>query len=531
MGLTIPQLLTGCALEQGISSAGNLSEVDVIPARWVTHDGHLPHSYSASENAYVFPAGKRDGCPVNYHHDDLLEDRNALPCELEFAFDCVGWFGSRCRSKIVVKRKKDPKGVYFEVDNDSLNAIRSLRWSDFQALQCDFNRWLLDAGKPRSLGDAFKPGRKWFTPKYEEAITAFWGKCLAMSALAETLPPSKRWPPNRTRIRDNKPQDFGPYMGAVPLEPGMRLVIHWGGTAAYPLGKKYISRQTITGESRVDVVYRNRGVALNTLRHVPREPWRLDSVRPHEVRDVDDYLPFGKSEEEMGYAGIVAVYNELDLLHTDVLSRRPPTADSAPPRYLTLLVPVEYIKSDLARKSAGRTSNSSANTIEAIDETAPANPPMHTMARRYIIWASDARFEPLKSAPTLDDSSHPSAVINDASKWPFTPLIFGNQTSVSIDLPCRLNNGPTAYVPMGTSWRDVVDVHARRVFAHADPHSTAPVLMVVRSSQIDFADITGSSDERSYRTLKIRCFGDAGNYLHRLEVRAGDTAVSMGGSQ
>lgn len=511
---------------------------DVVPDRWMTYSGALPDQPIAADDAYVFPSSMPAAPKIEKRASAVLTDGNGMSGKARCFRICKPC--DQCRSScpvIVVQRDEhDATTVTLTAEADALEYIVELRWAEFRCLQQRFNRWLLRQAAPGWPCDALTEPEDWVTERYPIELRDFWTCCLAGARFSDFIVPearvNTRYPPRPGH--DSGPvgePDLGRLMGAIPLEPGMRLAIRWGGTAVYLLGssKDRIARQTTTGLTYVDVVRRGDGVKLATLRHGlgGQSAWAMDSVAPPNdllADGVNSWLPFGETQAPWGKGRIVPVFHDNDLYNIDALrSLTSPEGDlsttTAPE--IALLVPHRYVKADLARERTLATTGSSAATTDAVTDESEAGPErlLATLSRRYIIWGTDTYFRWPDDGPKLPESTPDAAAIVDG--WKYAPLVFGNQTSVGVEIPFRLDGGTATYVALGTTWFDVLDTHARELVVD-DPKSFDPQVWLVTNRTSRSTHKPGGTARREDATQELRFYGNPAGLLKQLEVRPAD---------
>jgi hypothetical protein len=390
----------------------------------------------------------------------------------------------------------------FDVKPDPIESLQSWSWDEFRNVQWKFKQGLFG----RTTNSA-RPSASSFEYEFDKerlnvALRGFWLQCLTYSE-ARIAMRLARWAPDLKRKRsdsvrtDSVPFDYGPTMGAIPLQHGMRLRIYWGGTAVYDYGgpANQIVRQTITGTTDLDVVCRNGSTVLSLPPFADFLPpgesgqWAIASIAPLSAIGTNNYLPFGKATDLKGRR-LVPVYTYLDFLHLDALQvviPDRPQASAAPvnppppiatkpavtnpidlahnpavdsrtlPAHLTLLVPSSYTKSDLGRTPGDPykpTTPETSDARESIDPGIVANEALASLSRRYILWGSKSPFtDPETNAPYLVGPT------ND--NWAYAPLAFGNQTAIAVQLPVNIGEAPATYYRLGSTWRDVLESEYR----------------------------------------------------------------------
>jgi hypothetical protein len=105
------------------------------------------------------------------------------------------------------------------------------------------------------------------------------------------------------------------------------------------------------------------------------------------------------------------------------------------------------------------------------------------------------------------------------SKWPYAPLMFGNQTAIEVQVPVSLNGGPALYFPLGLTWGDLIDANARWLKASDDRSARAPCLKIVRPPSTGLGG--GNNGEYRFHSLP-------GKSLRQIEVAPGDAIFYRG---
>ena len=438
-------------------------------------------------------------------HDLLCESGVIADGGVDFCVVCREAYDSKCAVRghafiHVEASAKHSKDVKFAADAAAVGQIRKLCWHQFRALRDRFQQWLVKQPANRSgCRDArcrtFNPSR------YDEAICGFWQEALSTARLERQTDPIRRWAPSRSRVSTSN--DLGMQMGAVPLMPGMRLIIAWGGTAIYPLDDDVRSRQTVTGISQVDVVRRDGGVRLalppfvggerdgvdvtrSSAGAFSEQPWFLDSEVPFAGNiEESNRLPFGDSQSLAKY--FVPVHNELDFRHIDVLRLVstqgviPETSRKVAP-HITLLVPIEFIKADFPRRAGRPYASPTYTTHSTLTHNGEDAPISMRLARCYMLWGTQQPFTSPEDRTT--GFGPPNLPGKNRSRfspeWAYSAVVLPNQSSVSIRIPVSINGNPL-FVPLGYTWGDVIEQYLPLVLPKRSAYSSAPVLRIVRT--------------------------------------------------
>ncbi|MDB6131797.1 MAG: hypothetical protein JWM59_40 [Verrucomicrobiales bacterium] len=222
----------------------------------------------------------------------------------------------------------------------TVREIRKLSWNEFRSLQHKFGCWLVRQNQPKYLLNCLNKPIAGFADLFEEKLRNFWRKVvytarfddffswqepLPLDALKPSTAPYIRYFPQQfIRVADSARTLAGEKLGVVPLRLGMRLAIHWGGTAVYGFGFENITRQTTTEASFVELTSESGKCILST--HSRKAMGRLTTAivggnltlePPSAIRDYN-LLPFGDNAANK----IVPIFNEFDLRKRTVLSSK-----------------------------------------------------------------------------------------------------------------------------------------------------------------------------------------------------------------
>ena len=516
MSVAVAMFAGGC----GMRSCGVALPVehDLVSASQIGHHGCRDAAAWPNDRLFVFPSQDLVVLPSPVESARVtivgfLKPHFALKTGVRFAV-CDG-------AEIGVESVDPNTGtVVFGVSDDARQAIRRLDFDGFCRLQRRFEWWMFRQVDGWFVNPFFLPLDRFAkTADYQEKLRGFWLDCLTSADVRIALRPPPRWVPVPEINPDRKRADVGAKMGAIPLEPGMRLLVYWGGTAVYPsTSGPQPARQTTVGMTPIDVVARDGRVTLDLLRFASPTlpPVAIESIAPKApINNLADHLPYGGTP--LTDRRLVPVNGYLDLLHIDALRKQPtdytaghpvPPVDAVAP-HLTLMIPASYTKSEMSRKEGDPGyGNTLGGTNDSVDEKSQYTLEQR-IARRYMIWGSGRPFiDPVRDAPKLV----PPAL----EHWEYAPLVFGNQTAVEVQVPLSLNTRPAEYVPLGTTWGDVLDVNAR--WLSGDGLGAVVVRSIPDIGPID----------SGYRRQVFRIRAAVLPALRGVEVRTGDAIFYSG---
>jgi hypothetical protein len=257
----------------------------------------------------------------------------------------------------------------------------------------------------------------------------------------------------------------GKKVGAILLRPGVRLAIHWGGTANYSLnrlGNPAITRQTTGGLSYVVVNQASfgkdqaPGLGLLTTSRVSLKA-KPAFVGTASGMDPADYLPFG--DDKTGVAGdITPVWNEFDL------HAKSKVIQSEMVKSLVLLIPDRYPMADGGESPSPSVVTQDAHLAKEIDEH---NPAKKSIYHRFAVYGSK-HFIPPTPAGLAKDVQASSAFeslrefdfkVGEGGQ-DFKPLVFGNQTWIDVELPVSLNGQMTQWIGPQTTAEEFLMTYA-----------------------------------------------------------------------
>jgi hypothetical protein len=330
-------------------------------------------------------------------------------------------------------------------DEHTVTAIRSLNWSQFRVLQDDFANWLVAQNQPKYLFDRFKKPIDGFND-LEGELRQFWRKTLATGAFKgfvtshqrEYFGESLERKPDATRgdtsneAGNPQPGADGVKMGAIPLLPGVRLAVHWGGTAVYGYNVTSTATLELTRQTSVGVSYVEVDGDENETRLSQLSPFQIAAVPsdrasqewPNNLANaIEKVMPYGKTADFLDR--IVPVYNDFDLHNSEVFPKAP--------RKLFLLIPATYPKSDSGSDLASSTHEASSNQRLSAGEGIGKS-----LYRRVSIWGADQDLTNLEK--------HNFNIENPAHKC----LVFGNQTWIDVEVPVSIN-GQLLWIGRNTS--------------------------------------------------------------------------------
>ncbi|WP_184205921.1 hypothetical protein [Prosthecobacter dejongeii] len=428
---------------------------DVVPEGWLVYNGSdQSQSTDAGAMAYVFPSYPAPSgigaAPVSFSIIDFLSADNRIPNEVVFSLRRKRSQGAETKEKIVLQRLGNgQEDLKILLDEQTMERIGSLDWGEFQTLQERFSDWLLNqahTGMHQNSYKRFQGGRA----RYQDEIRRLWITVLTGAEVASHFPKQAGqtwWAPDEKRaISNGGKTNHGPAMGAIPLEPGMRLTIKWGGTALYHANNvPMVTRQTVTGHTVVDLLNRGGKVTLGLPAYLLRDDsspqgWGIKPIPVANPSVEAKLAPFGEKKDDLAH--FVAVFNEFDLAQLGALA----DARNAVAQHLTLLVPYQYTKSDTS-SSVPNSETSDARHLQSASVVS-------TLAHRFIIWGSKNRYRGPRDAPVLaltDEGEWPT--------WPYRPLVFANQSSVSVEVPLYVNKEPVRFMPLGVTLADAIEGH------------------------------------------------------------------------
>jgi hypothetical protein len=444
---------------------------DILPESWFTYSGEI-NSGPATGRILVLPTPQEiEGSFKRTLPGFLLKGNQLGTGTFEFK--------TLADDKIQIKLARlrpHTADVSLEIEPPSYRLLRRLDWPELRRLQHEFEQYLFKASECDCFWSLFsKPPRQRFGATFESSLLGFWLDLLG-SAIPDSLSKSVF---GSLPFRPPNPNGKSPgeKMGVYPLYPGMRLSIHWGGTANYqfqvanvPLAA--VVRPTVAGATTLDVVVRDGRIAFGT-----NQDWRLASDVPYEGdtnggNPLNLPAPFGTSEElNAAFRGhVLPVFNELDLWQPNGLGK----VEGKTPLRAAILVPGEYIKPDLAQPTgAGKP----ANAVLYQDSLGVSETPndkqdvAKSLSRHFILWRANSIA--LDFVPEFT----PDKVAN----WP-PALVFGNQTFITPELPVLINGQTPVWLTIGGTWGDVLRTYAPWLLGE-DPDSSRanPILSIRRA--------------------------------------------------
>lgn len=354
---------------------------DVVSEGMITYDGvgvALKADQPDRGKMLLFPSDDNgkfgDGMQPIHKAQELLKPCNAIGTKEEIfllkAASSTAVPPTPARTIRVKRPNKDSATLEFWADEESVKYLRMRSWEEFRKIQHDFERWLRKKGRgvlpPRSLlpevklfnhapcakADDKETGKlNLYNSCYEQSLFNFWKKVLAhadFATFAEShLHSAMGFEPDDKRIA--KPDNgAGARFGAVPLSAGMRLAIHWGGTAVYNYNRLPLTRQTTMGTTYVEIAQKAGRTLFSgmVLGQPEADRAHLDVVPPANsgiTSTVSDFLPFGDGKQRNDQRRVVPVQAEIDLYNKELFE---PVAAATGGKYLTLLIPSEYTKAD-----------------------------------------------------------------------------------------------------------------------------------------------------------------------------------------
>jgi hypothetical protein len=485
--------------------SGSETAHDIIPETWITYNGCAPDAAPGS-SLLVLPFQPGSGKNVHYPAPGFLARGS------RFKSECFRFRTSQGGAGQIDVTRPDPKSLAVTISAlaATQKQLRSMEWAEFQKVQAKFEQFLFEKSACNCICIfTSRPPRQRFGEHYEEQLREFWLECLKGSGYDAFAQREKE----RTfgSFPQRPPADDK--MGVIPLFPGMRLSIHWGSTAVYPIGTANltISRPTVAATTTLPVQRRGDtdilGAGFN---------WKLSGVLPVQraVAFPPDAVPvpFGSQFVNGVAQKLVTVFNEYDLRHENSFLQ-PAVAKAA---RMYLLVPHEYTRADFP-KNAGTDANAQVhidardndeNPLELkIDPSATNTKLYASLARRFRIWRDDAK--------SLDRVA-PDGLALD--QWPYPAMVFGNQAWVEPELALSLNAATTEWLSIGTTLQDVVDAHAAWLPTRRPQlPPTSPLMTLFR--QRDAVAIEKASERRS---LLLRFWVLPPDFLTQTEVHPGD---------
>ncbi len=473
----LPAICLAVGIIVGSAAYGGETAHDVIPENWITHNGSVPNE-APKKKLIILPSQPTTGKPVRYPAPGFLARGNRLKTD---------WFQFRTLAggtgQIDVTRT-DSKSLALgiSIGPETQKVVRGMEWIEFQKVQAKFEEFLFEksACKCICLFHSRTP-RQRFGEGYERQLREFWVECLKGSSYNSFAEEEKK---KLFKDFPQLPPDESGRMGVIPLFPAMRLSIHWGATAVYPTGTgtDYIySRQTVGGNMGLQINERKKTTILGNGRG-----WSMKTVHPNQgtlgetppdppvpVRP----LPYGHKLEKEVAAKLVTVDNPFDLRQKGGESFRHFDGSTASKLRMYLLVPLEYTKPDFAKSGVSEMRSAQlAHESRAVDDKG-ATPKPESFARRFLVWHD--------SATDLKLVTPSFSSIEAIKAWTYPALSFGNQTWVEAELAISLNGTHVEWVPVGSTFHDVVQTEASWLLTHppATPPST-PMLTLFRNKMI-----------------------------------------------
>lgn len=615
----------------------------------ITHDGSLPDPLFREGLPVIFPSAETGrnlptGVPF-MEVANLLQKRNRIAAEGAY-FSVVRRGDAKPEEGLTigVRRTPDqPANLQFLLARETVLALRRLSWGEFREIQAQFEEWLVRKAQGRELrrvnfgrgsGSSFGgfradverlfhcgpcigeesgkgPLAETGIPGncFEGSLKSFWLEVLRggdfRSFAARYLGPLPNIAPDHERQALG---DIGPRFGAIPLQEGMRLAIHWGGTAIYEFeNKKIISRQTTAGTSFVEIMKEGDGVQLAHLRSWADrtgKAFALEARAPHSASPPDSPLPFGPGLNTNS-AHMVPVQAHIDLFNRACFQpSEKPYDEPRVPEHLTLLIPSMYVKADSFGQKDGSSMANTSGTHDAfasgearlatadLDEqdealkherhalemrlgeiraqiaaieglqdpnemaravalveiaklqallkrledpeamrdlekreadlrqrksdamTTPTGNWISALSRRFILFPSRYAYrDPYKHAPHISSNgSKPDWNKN----WALRPMVFGNQTTVEVELMIRVAPGQAEWVPFNDSWGRLARTRAAGAFTRNTGSDAPPSLAVTR-----FNPATRRGGAPSARTFRFHTSSPGA--LEEIRVHPGDT--------
>jgi hypothetical protein len=449
--------LSACLVLLNGASAAE-TRYDIFPLSWVNHNGDFPSFPNRDLDALVMLPAPVTEAGINESLHGFLARGNGIK-KGEFTFFAHGSKGTIN----FLRYSQKSLDLDLEMSPKSLNLLRRLDWQGFRRVQADFEICLFESS-PRCFLSWGSPRKRFSRVNYEPELRRFWRECLAGSEFQTFADRFLRPIPRRHPMVDQ--------MGVIPLVPGMRLSIHWGGTALYPYtsNENFVTRPTSAGVTVLDVVLREGSLHVG-----PKLDWSLFSRVPgsgqtETVINPPLPLPFGNNNQAFG-GRVLPVLNDIDLWQLGGLSESTGINDR-----IALLIPWEYTKPDLARPDTTSTSPSIRfhhPSLAEKEKSTDLGQVAKGLSRNFLLWrydASDGLYPPVPSfTPAAIDS------------WPPT-LVFGNQTLVVPELSILLQGVSPIWVPVGTTWNDVARTYAPWLFSiQPDLWMTQPILRMRRA--------------------------------------------------
>ncbi len=447
-----------------VANGGDLFEV--IPLTWISGTSCGPHD-NATGAPVIFPsiAGNVGIDPVGVEEklDNILLKNNRIPAIL-IQFPLIS---SPTHKINILRTESKGSTLILSASAATIKEIRKLNWTEFQLLQREFACWLIRLNEPKYLFDYFRKPIDGFQHPIEEKLLEFWHRVLTTASFdafaADKAVKDRYFPTHLSRSVNGRMDSPGKRMGAIPLRPGMRLAIHWGGTALYGLGYENITRQTNTGTSTIDLVEESKSCVLAPLSE--RALGRLKAVAvfggvPNQVGEeaiADKILPFGNKPATLTDK-VIPVFNEFDLRNKMLLS---PISGVVGKGDLLLLIPSEYSKSDPGDDKDNKFWSTDAIGAEAGSPDAGLVP---SVFRRFVIWQSTRNMEQ-KDLEAFNPvfstgGASPGQAGDGISYW---PGVFGNQTWVDVEVPVSMNGQPPAWVPFKMTLAEFLERNAARL--------------------------------------------------------------------
>lgn len=487
---------------------------DIIPRPWITGDGRSDRrDASPAPDALIFPSTPGDSSQtVDFSADHFLGKSNRVPARnLSFPLPSYAQRSSPSNLAIDLERtdKTSPR-LRLRARAKTLYAIRALDWDEFRRLQGDFAAFLL-----RLSGPAYPfshPVCRF--DDFEGTLRTFWLECLReasfqdfqqrhLTALPRRIPNEHRRPDGTIAPDDEDVGgDYGVKMGAIPLQPGMRLAIHWGGTTFLNYGANgvtNVTRQTSAGTTLLPLVRRGGALVPGPLNN-----WRLTTTFPTQEKTTatSSGLPFGKGAAGNFEGKVIPIYNEHDLHHLNALLVPNDTAGAAKAaRNLTLLIPYKYTKADSGKGDAKQFTN------DALADVATEEEVLESLSRRFILWGSQAAY-----TGTL----RPDFTRTGVQRWISPAMVFGNQSWVDVECGISINQ-TVEWVPIGFTLGDFLEAHARWALDRNPTPQRADCLVRLRRA-------TKARDDRTgYDVREFRFWGLPAKFAALTELHPGDS--------
>lgn len=443
---------------------------DIVPLDWITGTGcdcDEELSVGDAKDAVVFPSRKADmGIPATGARsevkDFLLKDNRIPAVTLGYPLP------KSPAQKIEVLRPAAKEGkLIITASAATVREIRKLSWKEFRSLQHEFACWLIQQNQPKYLLDRLDKPIEGFADPFEEKLRDFWRKVVETAGFekfaAEQSVKSQYFPTLLIRPRNAAEATPGRQMGAIPLRPGMRLAIHWGGTAVYSYRKANVTRPTVTGVSYVSI-----GGAAAPMLDVAGG---LTDKSPYVGLDsggvIEDVFPYGVDNKFT--LKIAPVYNEFDLNNSVALKPGAPSE-------LILFTPISYVKADHLGDGTTTPKSPTYATHDGIavgDEGTDKYP--KSFSYKFILWGGKHVIADQKALDELDIN------LKDPLAFDHRPLVFGNQTWVEVEMPVSMNGVATHWLRAGTRLSAFLMDHASFLLFESPTSTSEPVARFMRA--------------------------------------------------